>query len=199
MIRIFSLPLGITALLWASSASGRAATLDYNYGVFEVNFLTGANVNQAIQGFDPTLGALTAIDISYAASAVLFVGDALSTDIQIYDGANLLAKINFPNDMVGRDEQTVSGSFSVPAADWTNFETAGTVDLTFSPSTACRAAGDGCQGFTANVTDNVTYTYTPSDPMPASTPEPGTLALLGAGLTVLGVASAQRIRPVQDE
>jgi hypothetical protein len=189
-LRIFTQPSCIVALLWASSAFAHASTIQYNYGRTVVNFLTGGSVNAALQGFDPALGTLSAIDVTYSASDVLLQGDAQSSNIAIYDDNTLLARISFPP-MVGRDQQLESGGFLVPAADWSGFETAGLTDLTFTPFTACRgtaATPSGCNEFTASVSGAVAYTYTPA----SSVPEPGSFILIAIGLIVVGIAGRVR-------
>ena len=176
-------PLCVAALLWGSIAPARAATVQFNYGIVSVNFLTGNNVNATLHGFDPTLGTLDAVDVSFSASAVLLQGNAISSRIRVYDGTTLLDTITFPN-MVGRAQQAESGAFTVPAANLADFETAGTVDLTLTPFTACRGSAptpSGCNGFNANVGGTVTYTYTPAS-IPSSVPEPRTTVLFTVGL-----------------
>lgn len=182
--RFFSQPLWIVALLWAFPAAASASTIEQDYGNIGVDFLSDASVNTDIPEFDPVLGSLSAIDLSYSASAVLIEGDALSSYIGILDGETLLGRIFFPS-MVGREEQSESGSFSIPAADWSDFETAETTELTFTPFTACRGSADtpsGCSEFTGILSGAVTYTYTPA---PAA-PEPKSLVLFFAGLIVIG-------------
>ncbi|HKE28617.1 MAG TPA: PEP-CTERM sorting domain-containing protein [Bryobacteraceae bacterium] len=189
-IRSFS-QFFVAALLTASYPYVRAATVQYNYGPVRVNFLGGPSVNTPLQGFNPALGTLDSINLSYSATAILLEGDALSTRIGIDDGTALLATISFPL-LIGRVEQTETGTFTVPISDWTDFETAGTVDLTSTPFTACRGSAptpSGCEAFEGRESGTVTYTYTP--PVETSTvPEPGTIAFFAAGL--MGISLAAR-------
>src|SRR5215469_8462150 len=143
-IRSFS-QFFVAALLTASYPYVRAATVQYNYGPVRVNLLGGPSVNTPLQGFNPALGTLDSINLSYSATAILLEGDALSTRIGIDDGTALLATISFPL-LIGRVEQTETGTFTVPISDWTDFETAGTVDLTSTPFTACRGSAPAPSG-----------------------------------------------------
>jgi hypothetical protein len=175
------------SLFGASCACADASTIQFGYGPVTVNFLGGGTVTQGFTAFDPALGTLSQIDISFNASAVLLQGNAISSNIRIDDNTTLLDQIDFPN-MVGRAQKVVSGNFLVPQAVWANFKTAGPVDLTFTPFTACRGSAltpTGCAGFSARISGNITYTYTAITPS-SGTPEPATFALLGLGVIVLG-------------
>ncbi|HKD09514.1 MAG TPA: hypothetical protein VKB79_26650 [Bryobacteraceae bacterium] len=174
-------------LFGASCACADASTIQFSYGPVSVNFLGGGAVTQGFTAFDPALGTLSQVDISFTASAVLMQGNAISSHISIDDNTTLLDQISFPN-MVGRAQKVVSGNFLVPQAVWADFETIGPVDLMFVPFTACRGSAPtptGCAGFGASISGNITYTYTPTAPT-SGTPEPATFALLGACVIVLG-------------
>ena len=176
------------AICCVFAAGAHAATITDNIGLVNVNFLTGANTTLPAPGFDPALGTLTSIDLSYSATATLLQGDALSSRIRIYLGSDLLSQINFPS-MTGRAQQTESGTFTVSAVDLPGFETPGTVDLTLTPFTACRGTAptpSGCNAFTANLTGAVTYTYNPPAAS-ATAPEPPSFLLLGAALVGAGM------------
>jgi len=189
-------PLFFVAALCAFCAQVPADTIQDSFGAFSVNFLSGASVTGALPGFNPSLGTLDGIAFSYTSSAVLLEGDANSSNIKIYDSVGtLLTQIVFPM-MVGRAEQTKTGNFSVPANDLADFESTGNIDLTLSPSTACRGRADtpsGCQTFTGSIDGQVTYTYTPATPAsPSAAPEPQSLWLLAAGLGALIFAKRKR-------
>jgi len=183
----------ISRLIWAlglfgiSCACASASTIQFGYGPIPINFLNGATVTQRFTAFDPALGTLSGIDISFMAGAVILQGSALSSRIRIYDNATLLDQIDFPT-LIGRAQKVVSGNFQVPQAVWADFETAGPVDLMFTPFTACRGTAltpTGCNGFSARISGNITYTYSPTAPT-SGTPEPASFALLGVGVIVLG-------------
>ncbi len=170
------------------STAARAGTLQENYGLTGVNFLTRTPVNSGLQGFNSTLGTLTSIEFTYGAGAVLLEGNAISSNVKIEDPTGvLLDTISFPN-MTGRAQQVESGSFAVPVADFADFLSTGIIELTLAPFSACRGSAmtpTGCNGFTGNVGGTVTYTFDP--PAAPSTPEPASLALLSAGLVVIGL------------
>ncbi|HLH20034.1 MAG TPA: PEP-CTERM sorting domain-containing protein [Bryobacteraceae bacterium] len=187
----FRLLICLAASVGALPASVSTAAIQYNYSLAGIDFLTGNHLDLPVQGFSPTLGTLNAIDFSFAASAVLVQGDAISSRIQIFDGGALLDTITFPT-MMGRAEQTESGTFAVPITGWTDFETAGTVHLTATPFTACRGSAptpSGCNDFTGRLSGAVTYTYAPA---PSPVPEPDTILLFATGL--IGVAFSIRGR-----
>jgi len=182
-MKAFTLRLYLAAALYTFSSETRAATIQENYGLVAVNFLTGDSVNAPLTGFNSGLGTLTSVAITYDASAVLLQGNALSSRISLFDPAGILLEtVSFPI-MTGRAQKVEMGSFSVPVADLLDFESPGTVDLELTPFTACRGSAStpsGCNEFTGAVSGQVTYDFTP-----AAAPEPANLALLGVGLTIL--------------
>jgi hypothetical protein len=183
------------ATLMLASASG--ATIQYNYGPVFVNFLSGNDTNAPVQGFDPTLGTLAEADLAYSATATLVQGNAISSRIDVDDGATLLGQIGFPH-MTGRAQQLESGIFVVPTGNLADFETAGTLNLTFVRFTACRGAADtptGCSAFSANVGGTITYTYTPAVTQTAAAPEPASFFALGVGLIGIGLVRRKWDRP----
>lgn len=193
------LSLYLATLLCAFAGAAQASTIQDSYGQFAVNFLTGNTVTGALPGFNPALGTLSSIGFTYSAGAVLLQGTAMSVKIQIDDSSGTLLKsITFPN-MTGRAKQIESGSFTVPVADFAEFESTGKVDLTLIPGTACRGTADTpsrCSGFSGTVGGDVTYTYTPANPAgpstPSSVPEPGTFGLWGAGLIGMGLVRRRK-------
>lgn len=179
------------AVFFALSSRAQAATIQDNYGPFDVNFLTGQVVTGSLPGFNPALGTLDAVTLSYSSSAVLLTGNAISSQIRIQDSAGTLLKdITFPT-MNGRAQQAENGSFSVPVSDLIDFESSGNIQLTLTPFTACRGSADtptGCNGFTGIVEGQVTYTYTPV----STTPEPAAFGLCLLGFAGAGVARQVR-------
>ncbi len=184
----------ITAILALCCNQAHATTIQDDYGIFAVNFLTGSPVNGALPGFNPALGSLTAVDFKYVASAVLLQGTAQSSQITIDDSTGtLLTDITFPM-ITGRADQVEMGSFAVPAADLADFESTGNVDLTLDGFTACRGSANtptGCSEFTGAVSGQVSYIYTPAPtpttPMSAA-PEPNSLLLFACGLLAAALA-----------
>lgn len=182
-------------LLLATGTLGLAgqaspATINDNFGPAGVNFLTGATISAAVPGFNPALGTLTMAAFTYQSSAVLLIGNAISSDIRINDpNGTLVATIVFPN-ITGRAQQAENGSFNIPSADLNGFLSVGNVDLRLSPFTACRGSAHtptGCIGFSGVIDGSVVYTYTPVSPAPTAAPEPLSLALLGAGFILFGL------------
>jgi hypothetical protein len=186
-------PCCLAALcVFSGQASGAAigATIEDSYGVFSVNFLNNNPVTGALPGFNPALGTLDGAVFTFDSSAVLIQGTALSSEIEIEDSTGtLLTTITF-GQMVGRDQQVETGSFTVPTADLGDFQSAGNVDLTIVGHTACRGSAStpsGCNEFSGAVDGQVTYTYTP-----ASVPEPASLPLFASGLVAAILATRCR-------
>jgi hypothetical protein len=58
------------ATLCALCGQAHAATIQQNYGLFAVNFLTGNSAVGALPGFNPALGTLDGVAFTFDASAV---------------------------------------------------------------------------------------------------------------------------------
>ena len=80
---------------------------------------------------------------------------------------------------IGTSSSTVAFSFSAPTATVTGPPTQ-TIDLSFA------ALGFG------DATVTATYNFTPPSPPPTGTPEPASMALIGAGLVSLGMARRRK-------
>jgi hypothetical protein len=132
-----------------------------------------------VQGFDPTLGSLTAIDFTFTFHTLhTFAGTDAIDQFIIGDATAQLDGLSFQTP--GGSTTTQSGQFGVPASHFGDYESAQLITLLGTPHVRC----SNCLVYNATLSGQVNYTYTPAV-TPA--PEVTTFALAGAGLLGLGL------------
>jgi hypothetical protein len=135
--------------------------------------------------FDPTIGALTGVTLSFAGTADLTVtGDLPFADFESVSPASNVHQ----NLFIGLGSQRDAGSFSISANgtitdDFDAFEGSGTQALEF-------VFGVDNAVVTVNgQSGTLTYEYTPTSP---AVPEPSTWAMMLVGFAGLGYAGYRR-------
>jgi len=186
----------VATALCILSRQAAGSTLQEAFDVRGLNFLTANTITTSIRGFNPSLGTLTGVSVTYDSAAVLLQGNAISSRIIVNDPmGNQVGTINFPN-MTGRDEQVRMGGFPAPAADISDFENSADISLSFEGTTACRGSAptlSGCFGFSGEVTGQVNYSYGAM----ANAPEPRSFELFVGGVILAFLGT--RLRAARDE
>jgi hypothetical protein len=164
--------------LFALDQHAQASTISYSYSA-SFDLLNSTSQSFSVQGFNPSLGSLSAIDFTYTFSTRhTFAGADGIDHFRIDDATAILDTLTFTTP--GGETTTQSGQFGVPTADFGDYESTQPVALSGTPFVRCGS----CIVYTANFSGQVTYTYAPTV---ASAPEVTTFVLAGAGLLGLGL------------
>jgi hypothetical protein len=176
----------VVGIGWASQA--RADVIVETFDLATVNGYVSDN--SSFSKFDPSLGVLHSVFISFLATANFSNSLANATNEVQYDvsiDATPLRIIPLPIDASRIGDGSITALFTQPLNDTAfnldSFVGAGTISFSVQIVRVGITANDIFSAFDA---ETVTYDYTPTVQPPSGVPEAPSIAVLGVGLLGLG-------------